>query len=122
MKNLMVTHLTSVNILLCTPPHPVNRKELTSDKGGINIKSDPETQAGKIKFTVDRLKELFTVRFHILNNGSDCIHFTYYTALHKMHCFTMEDERRVSRACPLFLCPGVSIVLCKNTHIQAERR
>ncbi|KAM7423013.1 hypothetical protein PAMA_010850 [Pampus argenteus] len=86
----------------------VNRKELTADKGGMEITSDPMVSDGLVQFAVDRLKELFIVRFHIVNKGANCIHFTYYTALHKMRCFTLEDERRVTRACPLFLCPGES--------------
>ncbi|XP_071375974.1 putative helicase mov-10-B.1 isoform X1 [Centroberyx affinis] len=86
----------------------VNRKELTADKGGIEITSDPEAASGKVQFTVARLRELFLVRFHILNNGANCVHFTYYTALHRIRCFTLLDERRVTRACPLFLCPGES--------------
>lgn len=85
-----------------------NRKKLTADKGGIEITSDPVAKDGKVQFTVDRLRELFIVRFHIVNKGPNCIHFTYYTALHKIRCFTLEDERRVTRACPLFLCPGES--------------
>nr|XP_033482694.1 putative helicase mov-10-B.1 [Epinephelus lanceolatus] len=84
-----------------------NRKALTADKGGIEITSDPVPTGGKVKFTVN-LKELFIVRFHIVNKGTDCVHFTFYTALHKIRCFTLEDERRVTRACPLFLCPGES--------------
>ncbi|KAM9859316.1 putative helicase mov-10-B.2 [Aulostomus maculatus] len=89
----------------------VNRKELTADKGGIEITSDPEASRGKVQFAVDRLKEPFLVKFHIVNKGTNCIHFTYYTALHRICCFTLEDERRVTRACPLFLCPGESYVL-----------
>ncbi|XP_028432245.1 putative helicase mov-10-B.1 isoform X2 [Perca flavescens] len=86
----------------------VNWKELTADKGGIEITSDPAASGRKVQFAVDRLKELFILRFHIVNKGTNCIHFTYYTALHKIRCFTLEDERRVTRACPLFLCPGES--------------
>lgn len=85
-----------------------NRKELTADKGGIEITSDPAASDGKIQFTVDHLRELFTVKFCIFNKGTECVHFTYYTALHRIRCFTLEDERRVTRACPLFLCPGES--------------
>ncbi|CAN9511896.1 unnamed protein product [Ophioblennius macclurei] len=85
-----------------------NRKELMADKGGIEITSDPVGTDGKVHFAVARLKELFIVRFHIVNKGTNSIHFTYYTALHRIRCFTLEDERRVTRACPLFLCPGES--------------
>uniref|UniRef100_A0A3Q1G8A4 RNA helicase n=1 Tax=Acanthochromis polyacanthus TaxID=80966 RepID=A0A3Q1G8A4_9TELE len=86
----------------------VNRKKLVADKGGIKITSDPAASGGKVKFTVARLRQQFVVRFHILNQGTNCIHFTYYTALHRIRCFTLQDERRVTRACPLFLCPGES--------------
>lgn len=82
------------------------RKTLTADKGGIEITSDPVAKGGKVQFTVDRLRELFIVRFCIVNKGPNCVHFTYYTVLHKIRCFTLEDERRVSRARPLLLCPG----------------
>ncbi|KAI3369856.1 hypothetical protein L3Q82_024666, partial [Scortum barcoo] len=86
-----------------------NRKGLTADKGGIEITSDPAASAGgKVQFTVGHLRELFILKFHIVNKGPNCVHFTYYTALHKIRCFTLEDERRVTRACPLFLCPGES--------------
>ncbi|XP_034021907.1 putative helicase mov-10-B.2 [Thalassophryne amazonica] len=83
-----------------------NRKELTADKGGIEIASDPVVSSGKVQFTVDHLKELFAVKFCITNKGPNCVNFTYYTALHKIRCFTLEDERRVTRVCPLYLCPG----------------
>lgn len=83
-----------------------HRAELTADKGGIEVTSDPVTSGGKVQVTVDCLRELFVIRFHIVNNGTNSVNFTYYTALHKMRCFTLEDERRVTRACPLYLCPG----------------
>ncbi|XP_060897686.1 putative helicase mov-10-B.2 [Labrus mixtus] len=83
----------------------VNREELTADKGGIQITSDPAASGGKVTFTVDRLGESFTVTFKILNKGTNYVNFTFYTALHKTHCFTLRDERKVTRACPVFLCP-----------------
>ncbi|XP_054473304.1 putative helicase mov-10-B.1 [Anoplopoma fimbria] len=86
----------------------VNRKKLTADKWGIEITTDPVARGRKVQLTVDRLRELFILRFHILNKGPNCVHFTFYTALHKIRCFTLEDERRVNRASPLFLCPGES--------------
>uniref|UniRef100_A0A8C8IBZ3 RNA helicase n=1 Tax=Oncorhynchus tshawytscha TaxID=74940 RepID=A0A8C8IBZ3_ONCTS len=94
----------------------VNRAELTSDKGGIEITSDPEMTNGKVTFSVERLQETFAVKFYISNNGASCVYFTYYTALHRIRCFTLMDERRVTRACPLFLCPGEkkSSTICLN--------
>uniref|UniRef100_A0A671YUC0 RNA helicase n=1 Tax=Sparus aurata TaxID=8175 RepID=A0A671YUC0_SPAAU len=61
----------------------------------------PAGKNGKVQFTVERLRESFILRFHILNKGTACIHFTYYTALHKMPCFTLEDERRLFSLLPL---------------------
>ncbi|KAM8916086.1 putative helicase mov-10-B.1 isoform 3-T3 [Spinachia spinachia] len=84
------------------------RKKLTADKGGIEITSQPVASGGKVQFSVHRLRESFLVRFHILNSGPNSVHFTFYTALHRMRCFALQDERRVSRASPLFLCPGES--------------
>uniref|UniRef100_A0A3Q4GL09 RNA helicase n=1 Tax=Neolamprologus brichardi TaxID=32507 RepID=A0A3Q4GL09_NEOBR len=61
------------------------RKEHTADKGGIEITSDPVESGGKVQFAVDRLREPFVVRFHIVNKGTDNVHLTYYTALHRIH-------------------------------------
>uniref|UniRef100_A0AAX7T4T4 RNA helicase n=1 Tax=Astatotilapia calliptera TaxID=8154 RepID=A0AAX7T4T4_ASTCA len=57
------------------------RKEHTADKGGIEITSDPVESGGKVQFAVDRLREPFVVRFHIVNKGTDNIHLTYYTLM-----------------------------------------
>ncbi|XP_046881375.1 putative helicase mov-10-B.1 isoform X1 [Hypomesus transpacificus] len=86
----------------------MNRKELTSDKGGIVMTSDPAVTEGKIHVSVGRLGQLFAVKFHILNEGKGSVQFTLYTALHRMSCFTLLDERRVTRTSPLLLSPGES--------------
>lgn len=82
------------------------RSELISDKGGIKITSVPESTNGKVVFNIDLMDKAYVVKFHIANEGQNCIHFSFYTALHRMRCFTLVDERRVSRVCPLLLCPG----------------
>uniref|UniRef100_A0A7N9ANR7 RNA helicase n=1 Tax=Mastacembelus armatus TaxID=205130 RepID=A0A7N9ANR7_9TELE len=107
---VMCCHV-GLRLLICTLIMPVShRKELIADKGGIEITSDPVASSGKVQFTVGRLRELFIVRFHISNKGTNCIHFTYYTALHKIRCFTLEDQRRVTRAysCMLLFSAGES--------------
>lgn len=86
------------------------RKELTADKMGIEITSNPESVGGKVLFFVERLKDVFIVRFHIANKGSSCVYFTYYTALHKIRCFTLEDDHRLTRVNPLLLCPGTTVI------------
>ncbi|XP_030634044.1 putative helicase mov-10-B.1 [Chanos chanos] len=85
-----------------------NRAELIADKGGIEITSDPGSTHGKVQVNIQDLGKLFTVRFHIMNKGENCIYFSYYTALHRICCFTLVDKRRVTRVCPLLLCPGES--------------
>uniref|UniRef100_A0AAQ4QBB5 RNA helicase n=1 Tax=Gasterosteus aculeatus aculeatus TaxID=481459 RepID=A0AAQ4QBB5_GASAC len=113
--SLSVPRLTVCKLCSLTTTLFPYRKKLTADKGGIEITSDPVASGGgKVQFTVGRLREPFLLRFHILNKGPDSVHFTSYTALHKIRCFTLEDERRVNRAAPLFLCPGESyeVVVC----------
>ncbi|XP_048054939.1 putative helicase mov-10-B.2 [Megalobrama amblycephala] len=89
----------------------VKRAELIKDKGGVEITSDPKATKGKVTFTIKELGKLFVVKFHIVNRGESCVYFTYYTALHKMRCFTLVDKRRVNRVSPLLLCPGESYVV-----------
>ncbi|XP_016312825.1 putative helicase mov-10-B.1 isoform X1 [Sinocyclocheilus anshuiensis] len=86
----------------------VKRAELIEDKGGVEITSDPKATKGKVMFIIKEQGKLFVVKFHIVNRGENCVYFTYYTALHKMRCFTLIDERRVNRVSPLLLCPGES--------------
>ncbi|XP_026122041.1 putative helicase mov-10-B.1 [Carassius auratus] len=84
------------------------RDELIKDKGDVEITSDPKATKGKVMFIIKEQGKVFVVTFHIVNRGENCVHFTYYTALHKMRCFTLVDERRVNRVSPLLLCPGES--------------
>ncbi|KAI5109137.1 putative helicase mov-10-B.1 [Silurus meridionalis] len=85
-----------------------NRPQLISDKGGITITSTPVSKNGKVLLNIDLLDTVYVVKFQIVNKGQKCIHFTFYTALHKIRCFTLVSERRVSRVSPLLLCPGES--------------
>nr|XP_015813931.1 putative helicase mov-10-B.1 isoform X1 [Nothobranchius furzeri] len=82
-----------------------SRKRMTADKEGIVITSDPEAVDGKVHVSVT-LQQPFVVTFHIENKGTDFIHFTNYTVLDRIRIFTFKDERRVTKASPLFLCPG----------------
>ncbi|XP_051985600.1 putative helicase mov-10-B.1 [Xyrauchen texanus] len=89
----------------------VKRAELIKDKGGVEITSDPKGTKGKVTFSIEELGKLFVVKFYIVNKGQRCINFSYYTALHGMRCFTLVDEKRVKRVCPLLLCPGERYVV-----------
>ncbi|XP_066519855.1 putative helicase mov-10-B.1 isoform X2 [Hoplias malabaricus] len=96
----------------------VKRAELVSDKEGIKITSNPKSINGKVVFNINLTDRLYLVKFHIVNEGENCIHFSFYTALHRMRCFTLVDERRVTRVCPLLLCPGESYVVEVHYHIH----
>ncbi|KAK3556979.1 hypothetical protein QTP70_022320 [Hemibagrus guttatus] len=85
-----------------------NRPQLISDKGGIEIISSPKSRNGKVVLHIDLLDTVYVVKFEIVNKGQTCIYFTFYTALHRIRCFTLVCERRVSRVSPLLLCPGES--------------
>ncbi|KAM9758598.1 putative helicase mov-10-B.1 [Menidia menidia] len=86
----------------------LNRKEIIVDKQGIEITSDPVASSEKIQFTACPQREPFVVTLHIANKGPNNVNFIDYKALSRFRCFTLVDERRVSKACPLFLCPGES--------------
>lgn len=86
-------------LILCRP-------QLISDKGGIEITSSPLSRNRKVVLNIELLDTVYVVTFQIVNKGQKCIHFTFYTALHRIRCFTLVDERRVSRVSPLLLCPG----------------
>ncbi|XP_062852676.1 putative helicase mov-10-B.1 [Trichomycterus rosablanca] len=95
-----------------------NRASLISNKGGICITSDPKTTNGKLVFNIKLGDKVHVVKYNIKNNGQKCVYFTFYTALHKIRCFTLVDKRRVSRVCPLLLCPGESYAV--EVHYQVH--
>uniref|UniRef100_A0A8C6KW45 RNA helicase n=1 Tax=Nothobranchius furzeri TaxID=105023 RepID=A0A8C6KW45_NOTFU len=99
--NHAVPHINEIRMIARVP----HRKRMTADKEGIVITSDPEAVDGKVHVSVT-LQQPFVVTFHIENKGTDFIHFTNYTVLDRIRIFTFKDERRVTKASPLFLCPG----------------
>lgn len=82
------------------------RIKLVSDKCGIQISSDPETTNGRVLLNIQHIEKVAVVKFHIQNTATNSIYFNYYTALHRIRCFTLVDEKRVTRISPLLLCPG----------------
>ncbi|KAJ8360337.1 hypothetical protein SKAU_G00168620 [Synaphobranchus kaupii] len=84
----------------------VNRSEFIADKEGVVITSDHDMVEGRIQFCVERVQEVHVLKMYIQNMGAGALNFTYYTTLHRIRCFTLADEKRVTRACPLLLCPG----------------
>ncbi|XP_063071769.1 putative helicase mov-10-B.1 [Engraulis encrasicolus] len=93
-----------------------NRAKLIADKGGIEITSDPVATNGKVHLVIEQLKTVVIVRFHIRNAALNSIYFNYYTALHRIRCFTLVDQKRVTRISPLLLRPGDSYVV--EVHYQ----
>ncbi|KAG9333767.1 hypothetical protein JZ751_010210 [Albula glossodonta] len=87
-----------------------NRSTFISDKEGIKITSDHDTSEnisdGKIKFDVERTREIYVVKIFVCNTGTQALYFCYYTALHWMRCFSLFDEKKVTRVNPLLLHPG----------------
>ncbi|RVE72922.1 hypothetical protein OJAV_G00045260 [Oryzias javanicus] len=90
----------------------LNRKEMVADKGGVIITSNPMAISGKVEVS----KKPLVVSFHIVNRSPNYINFTFYHAISRINCFSHEDERRVSKANPVFLCSEESydvVVRCK---------
>ncbi|XP_064161244.1 putative helicase mov-10-B.1 isoform X1 [Anguilla rostrata] len=83
-----------------------NRSEFIADKEGVVITSDHDMAGGRIQFSVDQLQEVHVVKMYIQNTGAAALNFTYYTTLHRIRCFSLADEKRVTRASPLLLQPG----------------
>ncbi|XP_061584230.1 putative helicase mov-10-B.1 [Cololabis saira] len=94
----------------------VNREGMTADKKGVKITSEPLPISGKVQLNTTDPRKTSIITFHIVNEGSNSIYFTYYTALTKIYCFTLEDEKHVKRRHPLTLGPGERydvVVKCK---------
>ncbi|XP_048065716.1 putative helicase mov-10-B.1 isoform X1 [Megalobrama amblycephala] len=82
-----------------------DRSVFIADKNGVRVSSQRQIEDGKIQFFVDR-GELHELKLFVENTGKEAMYFTYYSALHWLQCFTLEDSRRVTRNNPLHLKPG----------------
>uniref|UniRef100_A0A4W5LHS3 Uncharacterized protein n=1 Tax=Hucho hucho TaxID=62062 RepID=A0A4W5LHS3_9TELE len=83
-----------------------DRAELISDGGGVHITSDHAVVDGLIKFSLESELEVYVVRLFLENSSSSPLSFTYYSALHRMTCFNLQDKQKVTRNNPLQLGPG----------------
>ncbi|RXN36849.1 helicase mov-10 [Labeo rohita] len=81
-----------------------DRSFFIADKHGVRVSSELYTEFGKIHMCVDQA-EVYELKLFVENTGQDAVYFTYYTALHWLHCFTLEDSRKVTRSNPLRLEP-----------------
>ncbi|XP_067251046.1 putative helicase mov-10-B.2 isoform X2 [Chanodichthys erythropterus] len=82
-----------------------DRSHFIADKHGVRVSSELYMENGKIQISVDRA-EVYELKLFVENTGQEAMYFTYYTALHWLQCFTLEDSRRVTRNNPLRLEPG----------------
>ncbi|XP_051913995.1 putative helicase mov-10-B.1 [Hippocampus zosterae] len=93
-----------------------DRPYLISDKNGIVIRSDHEFTDGSICLELET--DQYVVNLNVENTGTQIVHFTYYTALGKLSCFTLKDEHKVTRKNPLLLKPGESYAVQVQYHFE----
>ncbi|KAM6976888.1 putative helicase mov-10-B.1 [Aplochiton taeniatus] len=82
-----------------------DKAQFISDKGGVSITSDHDLSEGKIHFCVEGVQE-YVVRMFVENSGASPVQFIYYSALHFISFFALEDQHKVTRNNPLHLGPG----------------
>uniref|UniRef100_A0A671LT19 RNA helicase n=1 Tax=Sinocyclocheilus anshuiensis TaxID=1608454 RepID=A0A671LT19_9TELE len=80
------------------------RSVFISDKSGVRVSSELQIEDGMIQLFVEKA-EICELKLFVENTGQDAVYFTYYTALHWLQYFTLEDSRRVTRNNPLRLEP-----------------
>jgi len=73
-----------------------NRSHFIADKNGVRVSSDLQIEDGKIQLSVERA-EVYELKLFVENTGQEAVYFTYYTALHWLQCFTLEDRKKVTR-------------------------
>ncbi|CAK6951504.1 putative helicase mov-10-B.1 [Scomber scombrus] len=83
----------------------MDRAQFISDKHGVSIRSDHQFEDGKLCLCVETTSE-YVVNLTVENTGTKPVHFTYYTPLHWLRYFSLNDERRVTKTNPLTLNPG----------------
>ncbi|XP_016372524.1 putative helicase mov-10-B.1 [Sinocyclocheilus rhinocerous] len=76
-----------------------------ADKGGVQVSSELQIEDGMIQLFVEKA-EIHELKLFVENTGQAAVYFTYYTALHWIQYFTLEDSRRVTRNNPLRLEPS----------------
>ncbi|CAM4716224.1 unnamed protein product [Leuciscus chuanchicus] len=75
------------------------RSVFIEDKNGVRVSSELQIEDGKIQLCVERT-EVYELKLFVENTGEEAVYFTYYTALHWLQCFTLEDSRKVTRNNP----------------------
>uniref|UniRef100_A0A8C1YHK8 RNA helicase n=1 Tax=Cyprinus carpio TaxID=7962 RepID=A0A8C1YHK8_CYPCA len=76
-----------------------------ADKGGVRVSSELQIEDGMIQLFVKKA-EIHELKLFVENTGQAPVYFTYYSALHWIQYFILEDSRRVTRNNPLRLEPS----------------
>uniref|UniRef100_A0A671PXS4 RNA helicase n=1 Tax=Sinocyclocheilus anshuiensis TaxID=1608454 RepID=A0A671PXS4_9TELE len=95
------------------------RSFFITDKYGVQVSSELCMEDGKIQICVDRA-EVYELKLFVENTGQEAVYFTYYTSLHWLQYFTLEDSRRVTRNNPHRLEPREKYevtVRFKSSHV-----
>uniref|UniRef100_A0A673GLC9 RNA helicase n=1 Tax=Sinocyclocheilus rhinocerous TaxID=307959 RepID=A0A673GLC9_9TELE len=71
------------------------RSVFISDKSGVRVSSELQIEDGMIQLFVEKA-EICELKLIVENTSQDAVYFTYYTALHWLQYFTLEDSRRVT--------------------------
>ncbi|XP_062396748.1 putative helicase mov-10-B.1 [Sardina pilchardus] len=82
-----------------------DRSEFTAERGGVRISSAHQQGEGRVCVSVAGAEES-EVQLCVENTGDAAVIFCYYSLLHWVACFSLEDQHRVTRAQPLHLPPG----------------
>ncbi|KAK2898644.1 hypothetical protein Q8A67_010062 [Cirrhinus molitorella] len=96
-----------------------DRSFFIADKHGVRVSSELYMDGGKIQMCVDRA-EVYELKLFVENTGQEAVFFTYYSALHWLQCFTLEDSKKVTRNNPLRLEPREKYevtVRFKSSHV-----
>uniref|UniRef100_A0A8C2FQR2 RNA helicase n=1 Tax=Cyprinus carpio TaxID=7962 RepID=A0A8C2FQR2_CYPCA len=81
------------------------RSVFIADKGGVRVSSELQIEDGMIQLFVKKA-EIHELKLFVENTGQAPVYFTYYSALHWIQYFILEDSRRVTRNNPLRLEPS----------------
>ncbi|XP_049608484.1 putative helicase mov-10-B.1 [Syngnathus scovelli] len=103
--------------ILLTEMLKKDRARFISDKNGIVIRSDRgDFNDGSLCLELETNQ--YVVNLTVENTGNQSVLLTYYTALHKLSCFTLRDEHKVTRKNPLALQPGDSYAVQIHYHLE----
>ncbi|XP_050973679.1 putative helicase mov-10-B.1 [Labeo rohita] len=81
------------------------RSVFIADKGGVRVSSELQIEDGMIQLFVEKT-EICELKLFVENTGQKAVYFTYFTALHWLQYFTLEDSKKVTRNNPLCLEPS----------------